>query len=176
MKAKALYRTLAATALLLLAVGCAGTAERRVFNDLESLSEEAAWRTLDILWSHFEDLGEGPQRVLAVYPLVQGQTAFGAQLVEELNIHLANAFQEDGVPVRLVSRSALDPVLRELAFQSSDLADPQTQLRLGRQLAAQLLLAVTSAEAGSPAKLSFQVLEVETGVLLGGFTLLLGEP
>ncbi len=176
MKAKALCRALAAAALLLLAAGCATMAERRTFSDLESLSEEAAWRTLEILWNRFEDLGDGPQRVLAVYPSVQGQSPLGAQLVEELSIHLANVFQEDGVPVRLVSRSALDPVLRELAFQSSDLADPQTQLKLGRQLAAQLLLAVTSAEAGSPRQLGFQVLEVETGVLLGGFTLLLNEP
>jgi hypothetical protein len=171
--AKAFFRGLAAATLLLLAAGCAGTAERRAFNDLESLSEEAAWRTLEILWSRFEDLDKGPQRVLAVYPLVEEQPLFAGQLIEELSIHLANAFQEDGVAVRLVSRSALDPVLRELAFQSSDLADPQTQLELGRQLAAEMLLVVTVPGTGSPRRLGFQVLEVESGVLLGGFTLLL---
>ncbi len=172
MNAKFFCRGLAATALLL-AAGCAGTAERREFSDLGSLSQEAAWNTLEILWNRFEDLDEGPQRVLAVYPSVDEQEQFAGELLEELSIRLANAFQEDGVPVRLVSRSALDPVLRELAFQSSDLADPQTQLEVGRQLAAQMLLVVTIAGEGSPRRLGFQVLEVESGVLLGGFTLLL---
>lgn len=176
MKATALSRVLAAVAVCLAAAGCAGTAEPRSFGDLDSLSQEAAWKTLEILWNRFENLDEGPRRVLAVYPLVEEQDPFAGQLVESLSVQLAGVFLEDGVPVSIVSRSALDPVLRELAFQSSDLADPQTQLQLGRQLAAQLLLAVTSAEAASPRRLGFQLLEVETGVVLGGFVLLLGQP
>ena len=60
-----------------------------------------------------------------------------------------------------------------MEFQSSDLVDPETQLAVGRQLGAHFIMTGTIFIEDGRDRISFQLLEVETGILLGGFALYL---
>ena len=75
----------------------------------------------------------------------------------------------EGVQVRVVSRTILDQILEELAFQSSDLVDPQTQRSVGKQLGADIVVTGVIGPADQGKKFNIQLIEVETGVVLGGF-------
>jgi TolB-like protein len=75
----------------------------------------------------------------------------------------------EGVQVRVVSRTVLDRILEELSFQSSDLVDPQTQRSVGKQLGADLVVTGVISPAEQGKKFNVQLVEVETGVVLGGF-------
>jgi TolB-like protein len=75
----------------------------------------------------------------------------------------------------VVSRTNLDQLLQELAFQSSDLIDPATQRSVGKQLGAEIVVTGSISPVEGGKKFNFQLLEVETGAVLGGFIMYLVE-
>jgi TolB-like protein len=89
-------------------------------------------------------------------------------LIDSLTTELANAVSYEEIRVNIVSRKALDRILTELAFQASDLAERDSQIAVGRQLGADLILTGTITPVGEEYKLAAQVLEVETGIVRGG--------
>jgi TolB-like protein len=153
--------------------GCLGAPEssEAEYEDIEALMEDAAWSVVDILWGACENLQESQPRTIAVYyfPEAGRLSALSEILIDGLTTELASALREEGVSVRVVDRVNLDRILRELAFQSTDLVDPVIQRSVGRQLGADLILTGTVTPIQERLKVNLQLVELESGVVLGGF-------
>ncbi len=65
--------------------------------------------------------------------------------------------------IRVVERTKLDKILEELQLGVSELSDKDTALKLGRILAAHLMISGQIIEDGNDTLLSFRVIETETG-------------
>jgi TolB-like protein len=162
---------LLALASALVLAGCASFSGGNEFDSIDSLVEDASWNILEVLWNNYEDLDTGPMRTMAVYYFLEGGriSPLSDTLIEGLTTEIANAVAYEGVKVRVVSRTVLDRILEELSFQSSDLVDPQTQQSVGKQLGADLVVTGVIGPADRGKKFNVQLVEVETGVVLGGF-------
>ena len=123
-----------------------------------------------ILWSNYQDLEEAPVRTMAVYYFLEsGQISpMSDTLIEGLTTEIANAVAYEGIRISVVSRTKLDRILDELAFQSTDLVDPDAQRSVGKQLGAELIVTGTIGKVEQGTKFNIQLIEVETGVVLGG--------
>lgn len=157
--------------LVILLAGCASFSGGDEFSNIDSLVEDAAWNMVEVLWYSYEDLDTAPMKTLAVYYFLEGDqvSSLSGTLIEGLNTEIANAVAYEGVQVRVVSRTILDQILAELAFQSSDLVDPQTQRSVGKQLGADIVVTGVIGPSDQGKKFNIQLIEVETGVVLGGF-------
>ena len=151
--------------------GCASLSGDYEYQDIDVLIEEAAWETASVLWNSYEDLETGPMRNLAVYYFLEsGEVSpLSDTLIEGLTTQIANTMNYEGIKVRVVSRTNLDQILQELAFQSSDLVDAVTQISVGKQLGAEIVVTGTIRPIDRGKKFNVQLIEVETGVVLGGF-------
>jgi TolB-like protein len=159
------------SAIPLLLAGCAGLSGGVEYSSIDSLTEDAAWDVVSVLWDSYPDIDSGPPRNLAVYYFMEAgeSSPLSDTLIEGITTELANAVSYEGMQVRVVSRTILDQILEELAFQRTDLVDPQTQRSVGKQLGADLLVTGTISPADQGRKFNIQVIEVESGVVLGGF-------
>jgi len=158
-------------ALVLALAGCASFSRGNQFSDIDSLLEDSAWSIVAVLWNSYEDLETAPVRTMAVYYFMEGDqvSPMSDTLIEGLTTETANAVAYEGVQVRVVSRTVLDQILEELAFQSSDLVDPETQRSVGKQLGADIVVTGLIGPSEQGKKFNIQLIEVETGVVLGGF-------
>jgi TolB-like protein len=155
----------------LVLTGCASLSDGDEYQDIDVLIEEAAWETVDVLWNSYEDLETGSIRNLAVYYFLEGGevSPLSDTLIEGLTTEIANAVNYQGMQVRVVSRTTLDQILQELAFQSSDLVEAETQISVGQQLGAAIVVTGIISPIDRGKKFNIQLIEVETGVVLGGF-------
>jgi TolB-like protein len=153
--------------------GCAGLSADYEYQDIDALIEEAAWETVSVLWDSYEDLDRS--RNMAVYYFLEGGaiSPLSDTLIEGLTTEIANAINYEGIKVRMVSRTNLDQILQELAFQSSDLVNAETQISVGKQLGAEIVVTGTISPVDRGKKFNIQLIEVETGVVLGGFIMYL---
>ncbi|HNF88608.1 MAG TPA: tetratricopeptide repeat protein [Thiobacillaceae bacterium] len=79
--------------------------------------------------------------------------------------------------IQVVDRALLDKLLAELRLGSSDLADPDTQLKLGRILAARLTAAGSVRDAEGHGQASMRLIDTETtGIALSVSEKLAGSP
>jgi TolB-like protein len=156
---------------VLVLAGCASFSGGNEFSNIDSLVEDAAWNVVDVLWNNYEDLEYAPMRTMAVYYFLEGDqvSPMSDTLIEGLTTEIANAVAYEGVRVRVVSRTVLDQILEELAFQSSDLVDPETQRSVGKQLGADIVVTGVISPSDQGKKFNIQLIEVQTGVVLGGF-------
>jgi len=147
---------------VLLAAAAAAPAQTKVLQGIDALAAAAADRTVNIL--------PAAKRVLAVsWFTYEGEPAgISDLLTAALTTQLANKARGRA---DVVNRQAIDRILAETEFQMSELVDPASQVRIGRQLGADLILTGTIAAAGELFKLNAQLVVVETGVVLGGFNL-----
>jgi TolB-like protein len=149
--------------------GCA-TLGSYEYRDIDSLIMDASWDTINILYDNYDDLDSAPIRTMAVYYFLEGDkiSPMSDTLIEGLTTEIANAVAYENIPVSVVSRTKLDRILDELTFQQSDLVDADAQRSVGKQLGAQLVVTgnISTVERGK--KFNIQVIEVETGVVLGG--------
>ena len=113
------------------------------------------------------DLPQEQARTLAVYYFTVGGAVSGIRdyLINGLTTSLAT--QGKG-RVQVVSRQVLDRILSEASFQMSDLADKETQIQIGQQLGADLILTGFIDPVADYYKLNTQVVEVTTGVVVTG--------
>ena len=104
---------------------------------------------------------------MAVYYFTVGGEVSGISdyLINGLTTSLAT--QGKG-RVQVVSRQVLDRILSEASFQMSDLADKETQIQIGQQLGADLILTGFIDPVADYYKLNTQVVEVTTGVVVTG--------
>ena len=163
--------------LILFLSGCASGPGIGEYSNIDELIEESAWALMDILWESYEDLEQCEEKTLAVYYFTEGQklSPLSDYLINGLTTSIANAVNEEGIKVSIVSRKNLDRIIEELVFQSSDLANQDTQLTIGKQLGAGLILTGTVTRAEEIQKLNIQLIEIETARVLGGFIMYLVE-
>ena len=159
----------------LVLAGCASFSGDYEYQDIDVLIEEAAWETVSVLWDSYDDLDTAPSRNMAVYYFLEGGaiSPLSDTLIEGLTTEIANAINYEGVQVRMVSRTNLDQILQELAFQSSDLVDAETQISVGKQLGAKIVVTGSISTVDRGKKFNIQLIEVETGVVLGGYIMYL---
>ena len=145
------------------------------YRDIDALIEDAAWDTVNVLWRAYEDIDTAPARTMVVYYFLEAGevSSLSDTLIEGLTTEIANAVKWEGIQVNVVSRTILDQILQELAFQSSDLVDPATQRSVGKQLGAEMVVTGTISPSDRGKKFNVQLIEVETGVVLGGFIMYL---
>jgi PBP1b-binding outer membrane lipoprotein LpoB len=169
------YIVFPALVVSVLLSGCAGMSGAYTFTDIDSLVEEASWSSTEVLWNAYEDIESAPMRTLAVYYFLENGAVspLSDALIEGMSIAIANAVNYEGIQVRVVSRTNLDQILQELAFQTSDLVDQTTQISVGRQLGAEIIVTGTISSTEEGKKLNIQLLEIETGTILGGFIMYL---
>lgn len=89
-------------------------------------------------------------------PELFGKVGMDKLLMQEFS----QALMDQGVTV--VDRALLDKLLAELKLGSSALTDPDTQLRLGRIMAARLITTANFSGAGQAKALSMRVIDTET--------------
>jgi tetratricopeptide (TPR) repeat protein len=89
-------------------------------------------------------------------PELFGKVGMDKLLMQEFS----QALIDQGINV--VDRGLLDKLLAELKLGASELADPDTQLRLGRIMAARLLTTASLSGAGQAKALAMRVIDTET--------------
>jgi curli biogenesis system outer membrane secretion channel CsgG len=129
--------------------------------------EEAAWSTLEVL----ENVTD---KTLAVYYFTSTdeeiEKGLSDYLRQGLTTEIANALMFEELDIKVISRQALDQLMKEQSFQLSDLVDEGTQVEIGKLLGADLIITgqLTWIDVDNR-HLNAQIIEVETGIVLGGF-------
>jgi tetratricopeptide (TPR) repeat protein len=101
-----------------------------------------------------------------VVSVLDFQTSGDSELIGKVGMdkllmqEFSQALIDQGITV--VDRALLDKLLAELKLGSSELADPDTQLRLGRIMAARLITTASLSGAGQAKALSMRVIDTET--------------
>ncbi len=153
-------KTLIYTAVLLILIlsGCATeiSSERAV--------ENLSWDVIDRLYS-LED------RTLAVYYFTENgsESELSDYLINSLTSQIASAVSDEHLGHKVVSRQALDRIMKEYKFQMGSLVDEETQSQIGKHLGADLILTGTLNREDDIYTLNAQLIEVESGVVLDGF-------
>jgi len=150
--------------LALLLPGC--TSQPAKQQAIQGIDEVIDQTTRGIL----ADLPPEEGRTLAVYYFTVGGEVSGISdyLINGLTTSMAT--QGKG-RLQVVSRQVLDRILSEASFQMSDLTRKETQIRIGEQLGADLILTGFIDPVADYYKLNTQVVEVATGVVLTGLIL-----
>ncbi|MBW2308677.1 MAG: CHAT domain-containing protein [Deltaproteobacteria bacterium] len=100
-------------------------------------------------------------------PAVAGETRFVAlKLSEELG---------KSQRIQLVERDILDKLLEELKLSTSELADPNTALRIGRLLSARLILTGYVMRMGDEKQIGIRITETETTAVKGAVSRTMGK-
>jgi len=146
--------------LISILLSCAST------QHVDVVLEDAAWSTLDVL----QNISD---KTLAVYYFTSADdddTELSEYIRRGLTTEIANAIMYDELDLKVISRQQLDQIMEEQSFQLSDLVDEGTQVEIGELLGADLILAgqLTWIDEET-CHINAQVIEVETGVVLGGF-------
>jgi len=100
---------------------------------------------------------------VAVFPPVDGsghQTDSGDALAEQLTTKLVN----DGLAI--VERSRLSAVITELAIQNTQLFDPKTAQKVGKQIGASAVLTGRIVTTGATSEAHMRLIKVETGQII----------
>ena len=105
--------------LVVLTASCASIGVREEYSDLDSLVEDTSWEVNEILWEHYEDLDEAPDRTMAVYYFTDGDgiSPLSDGLVDGLTASIANALRYEDISVNMLSRRSLDRIMEEIVFQ-----------------------------------------------------------
>jgi len=124
----------------------------------------------DLSWELLEFIPYEAKETIAVYYFLEDrrESPRSDYVLNLLGTGLANAIREEERPLILVSRTALDRILEEQAFQVSVLADPGTQLLLGKQLGAGIIVTGTITPVTDGYEVNAQMIRVDTGAVLGG--------
>jgi len=149
-------------AALLIIIGCAS------MYSAEEVTEEIAWEIVDRVYEQPE-LFSG--KTLAVYYFTDEGEKSGISdyLIDTLTSHIAQALREEELGLKVVSRQVLDRIMKELEFQLSALADEDTQVQIGRQMGADLILTGTVTPVNGDYRINAQLIEVESGAVLDGY-------
>ncbi len=127
--------------------------------------EEAAWSTIDVLQNVSD-------KNLAVYYFTSADDddELSEYIRNGLTTEIANTILYEDLNIKVISRQQLDQIMEEQSFQLSDLVDEGTQVEIGELLGADLILSgqLTWIDEET-CHINAQIIEVETGVVLGGF-------
>lgn len=165
----ALVQIVAVLCSLLIFTGCETTPEdsdqppapENLIQGIDPLVHEIAVKAVSLLSS-------SSQRNLAVYYFtVDGRESnISDYLITGLTTEIANLASEE---ITIVSRQGLDQVMSEQSLMVSDLVSEETQVDIGELLGADVILVGYISPLENYDKMNIQVIEVETGAVLGGF-------
>ncbi|MBI9108288.1 MAG: hypothetical protein JEZ04_16195 [Spirochaetales bacterium] len=146
------------TALILLA-SCA------TINDTDTVIEDIAWSTVELLQDY-----EG--YTLAVYDFnSEDDDELVSYISQTLTVEIANAAMYEEVDIAVLSRKNINELMKEQAFQMSEITDTDSQVEFGRLLGADLIMTGSlSWEDEDVCSLNIQIIEVESGIIVGGFS------
>jgi CHAT domain-containing protein/predicted negative regulator of RcsB-dependent stress response len=105
----------------------------------------------------------------------QGPPTARAGQEDFLLLRMTQALQGDG-RVAIVERALLDKLLTELKLSTSELADPQVALRVGRVLAARLIATGSFTYLGETGQFSVRLIETETTRVKAAATEMVTQP
>ena len=155
---------LSTTMMMLLVPACAS------MYSADEAMEEIAW---DVAAQVQEKPGIYSGRTLAVYYFTEDGEMSGLSdfLIDTLTSQLAYVVSDEKLDIRIVSRQALDRILEETEFQLSAMADEESQVEIGRQLGADVILTgtVTPIYEDEDYRINAQLIDVQTGEVLYGF-------
>ena len=151
--------------IIFVLAGCAtGPSESdNLIHGIDLLVAEIAFETVQLI-SADSDM------TLAVYYFtVDGRESnISDYLITGLTTEIAN-LAGDGIT--MVSRQGLDRVMSEYSFMVSDLVSEETQVDIGELLGADVILIGFINPLADYDKINIQLIDVETGAVLGGFFL-----
>jgi len=135
--------------------------------DTDYVIEDIAWSTIDLLQEY-----EG--YTLAVYDF-NSEDDDDAELIryirQVLTTEIANAASYEEVELGVLSRQNIEQLMKEQAFQLSDVSDQETQVEFGRILGADLIMTGSLTWVDEDVyNLNTQIIEVESGIVIGGFS------
>lgn len=124
----------------------------------------------DLSWELLEFIPYDAKETIAVYYFLEDrrESPRSDYVLNLLSTGMANAIHGEGRPLVLVSRTALDRILKEQEFRISALADSGTQILLGKQLGAGIIVTGTITPVPDGYEVNAQLIRVETGAVLGG--------
>lgn len=129
----------------------------------------------EIAWDLSDQVSEKPEllsgRTLSVYYFTENGKKSGISdyLIDTLTSKIAMIMSEENLDLKVVSRQALDRIMKEMEFQLSALADESTQISLGKQLGADIILTGTILPVENDFRINAQLIEVESGVVLNSY-------
>jgi len=130
---------------------------------IDSLVNSIAEKTVSLL-------SDAKPRTMAVYYFtVDGrESSISDYLITGLTTEIANL---SGNETTVVSRQGLDRVMSEQSLMVSDLVSEETQVDIGELLGADVILIGYIVPLRDYDKINIQIIEVESGAVLGGFFL-----
>jgi TolB-like protein len=151
------YAALLFAALSLLAAGCA------TVKDAGKALDDASWELVEAFPS------KGDHTVAVYYFTEDGKvSAMSEYVINRMTTEIANAIREEKLNCLIVSRNTLDRLIEEQAFQVSEFTDPVTQIAIGKQLGADLIITGTITPFSSEYEINAQVIDIQTARVLGG--------
>jgi TolB-like protein len=124
----------------------------------------------DLSWELVDYFPTGGEHTVAVYYFSEGGeiSPSSEYVINRMTTEISNAIREDKMSFKIVSRTALDRLLQEQAFQVSEFADPESQLAIGKQLGADLIITGTITRLSGNYEINAQLIDVRTAAVLGG--------
>lgn len=134
---------------------------------VDEAGDELGWEIVEIIGYESEHTV-----VISYFPEGEEISELSSYLQNLITISTSSAASEEAPGIKVVSRQFLDQIIEEQEFQISGLADPATQSELGRQLGADIIVTGTIKYLDEEEYfvVNGQVIEVETGVVKGGFS------
>lgn len=151
--------------IILVLAGCAtGPSESdNLIHGIDLLVAEIAFETVQLISV------ESDMTLAVYYFTVDGkESSISDYLITGLTTEIAN-LAGDGIT--MVSRQGLDRVMSEYSFMVSDLVSEDTQVDIGELLGADVILIGFISPLTDYDKINIQLIDVETGAVLGGFFL-----
>ena len=148
--------------ILLFVTGCAS-----MFSADEAM-EEIAWELADRITERPEVFSG---KTIAVYYFTEEdqESPISGYLIDTLTSRIARVAGEESLDITIVSRQVLDRILKEMEFQLSALADEDTQIKIGRQLGADIILTGTVTSVHDDYRINAQLVDLESGAVLDGY-------
>ena len=158
---------------ILLVTACSSAPETQIdqvssepenlIHGIDSLVNSIAERTVSLL------SGDVSRTMAVYYFTVDGRESnISDYLITGLTTEIANL---SGNETTVVSRQGLDRVMSEQSLMVSDLVSEETQVSIGALLGADVILIGYIVPLGDFDKINIQIIEVESGAVLGGFFL-----
>lgn len=144
--------------LILITTNCSSV------KDINKTIENIAWDITDVITD------EKPKTIAVYYFTNKGTVhSLSDYVINGLSSEIANAINEEKFNLKVVSRQAVDKIMAELKYQATDLTDEKTQVEIGKQLGADIIITgeITKIE-GDIFNINAQIIEVESAKLLGG--------
>ncbi|MBN1410035.1 MAG: hypothetical protein JW969_04270 [Spirochaetales bacterium] len=138
---------------------------------IDEMIDEAAWEVIDVISPK-----KGAKTIVVSYfNMDEGSAFLNDYIIGNLTTAIANGINEESLPLKIVNRQYLDQIMKELSFQLSDLADQTSQLKVGKVIGANIMVTGSimkpdiTVDKGIAYKINLQFIEVETGVVIGGY-------